>query len=405
MKKVLFINSIVGSGSTGRIITGLMDVLQEKGIESVCAYGRNGAPDNYRTYRIGPDSDVYFHGAVSRITDRHGMYSIGATKKLIEFIRAEKPDMIHLHNVHGYYVNIRMLFKYLKDEYMKKPGRRIVWTLHDCWTFTGHCTHFAYIGCDRWKKEGCHNCPQKDQYPASLLMDSSKRNFKEKKELFTGIPEMELVTPSAWLKDMVSESFLKDYPVSVVPTGIDLKRFRYLDSDLRTRFGIGDRLLLLGVANPWRERKGIDDFMEMANRLGDSARIVMVGLKPGQMKNLPANVIGIGHTDSIEEMVEWYSTSDIYVNLTLEDTFPTTNLESMACGTPVVTYETGGSPESLTPDTGIVVPVRDMDGVINAINELKARDNKKTAMLCRERAEQYSAEVRFKEYLRTVYRV
>lgn len=405
MKKVLFINSIVGNGSTGRIITGLMDALSAKGIESVCAYGRNSAPEGYRTYRIGSDMDVNIHGVLSRITDRHGMYSAGVTKKLIEFIRSEDPDLIHIHNVHGYYVNVRMLFKYLKDEYMKKAGHRIVWTLHDCWTFTGHCTHFAYIGCDKWKAEGCHDCPQKRQYPASFLMDSSKRNYIDKKALFTGIPETELVTPSRWLKDEVQKSYLKDYPVHVVPTGIDLKRFRCLDSDLRERYGIGDRLLLLGVANPWRERKGIDDFMEMAERLKNKAMIVMIGLKPSQMKNLPENVIGIGHTDSIEEMVQWYSTADIYVNLTLEDTFPTTNLESMACGTPVITYETGGSPESLTSDTGIVVPVRDMDGVLRAIEDMASRDAEKTARACRTQAEQYSPEIRFEEYLRTVYRV
>ncbi len=405
MKKVLFINSIVGNGSTGRIITGLMDALEEKGIDSVCAYGRFGAPENYRIYRIGPKSDVYFHGVTSRITDRHGLYSRKVTERLLNFIREEDPDLIHLHNVHGYYVNIELLFKYLRNEYMKNPEHRIVWTLHDCWTFTGHCTHFAYIGCDRWKKEGCHNCPQKGQYPTSLLMDASKQNFRLKKELFTGIPALELVTPSFWLKEQVGESFLKDYPVHVVPTGIDLKRFRPLKSDLRSRYGIGDKLLLLGVANPWRERKGIDDFMEMAKRLGDSAVIVMIGLKPKQMKNLPENVIGIGHTDSVEEMVQWYSTADIFVNLTLEDTFPTTNLESMACGTPVITYETGGSPEYLNPDTGIVVPVRDMDGIIRAIGDMRDRDRKMTAASCRTQAEKYSAGIRFEEYLRTVYRL
>ena len=397
MERVLFINTICGTGSTGRLVTGLMDTLARHDVESKCAYGRWSAPEKYDTYRVGNNVDVIVHGMLSRITDRHALYSTGATKRLIKEIEKYDPDVIHLHNVHGYYVDIRPLFKYLKSS-----GKRIIWTLHDCWSFTGHCSHYEYCGCDKWKS-ACMNCPEKGQYPKSFVFDGSKKNFEIKKELFTGFEDMTIVTPSEWLKDQVSESFLKDYRTEVVPTGINLSKFKPRESDLREKYDIGDKKLILGVANPWRERKGYNEFIKLASELDDDYHIVMVGLRDKQMKGLPKNITALGKTDSIEQMAQWYTAADVYLNLTMEDTFPTTNIEAMACGTPVITYRAGGSPEALTQRTGIVVDRGDIDGVISAVTKICERNKERTQQFCLSQAKEYAAGKRFEEYMTKVY--
>ena len=397
-KKVLFINSIVGTGSTGRIITGLCDVLNSYGVRTLVCYGRGNAPSGYDTYRIGSDWDVYLHGALCRITDRQGLYSDGATDRLIKKIKEYDPDLIHLHNIHGYYLNYEKLFTYLRS-----CGKRIVWTLHDCWAFTGHCTHFDYTGCEKWKVM-CHDCEQLKEYPRSLFSDESEKNFMLKKRLFTHIQGMELVTPSFWLKGEAGKSFLGDYDINVIPTGIDLERFSPVKSDIRSRYGIGDRVLILGVANPWRERKGLYEFIRLAEMLDDRFRIVMIGLKPGQMKLLPSNVTGIMKTDSLDEMTAWYTAADMYVNLTLEDTFPTTNIEALACGTPVITYRAGGSPESLDETCGRVLEKNDVSGVKAAI-EAFGRKDCDISDRCLLRARNYDSRKRFEEYFGKEYRL
>ncbi|MBR1876532.1 MAG: glycosyltransferase [Lachnospiraceae bacterium] len=395
-KRVLFINSIVGTGSTGRIIAGLCRVLKENGADALVCYGRGGAPKEPDTYRIGPDLDVYAHGLISRITDKHGLYSKGVTKRLIEKIEEYSPELIHLHNLHGYYLNYEILMRYLKTKNVP-----IIWTLHDCWAFTGHCTHFEYIKCDRYKS-GCHDCMQLAEYPRSLLMDASKSNYSVKKEVFTGFEEMQIVTPSRWLKEKVSESFLRDYPAEVIPTGIDLNTFKPTESDIRERYGIKDRILILGAANPWRDRKGLDDFISLASKLPEEYAIAMIGLKKKQLKLLPENVIAMEKTDSVQEMAQWYTAADMYVNLTREDTFPTTNLESLACGTPVITYKAGGSPESLDETCGRVVPVDDLEGVIQKIKELGHKTSGLTEASLK-RARVYDKDIRFKEYYSKCY--
>lgn len=404
VQKVLFLNTVAGKGSVGRIVTGLASALRDRGTDSLIAFGRWDAPENFSTYRIGSDADVYIHGALSRITDRHGLYSKGPTEKLISKIRQYDPEIIHIHNVHGYYVNFEILFSFLKNEFSSDPGHRIIWTLHDCWSFTGHCVHFEYAGCDKWKT-GCFNCPEKDQYPRSFLMDSSRSNYGLKKECFTGIRNLTLVTPSEWLKSKVKESFLKEYPVETIPTGIDLNVFKPVKSDLRERYGISGKKVLLGVANPWRDRKGFRDFMELAGQTGDDKVIVMIGLSKKQagIMSKYKNVIPLMKTDSVKEMAEWYSTSDIYVNLTREDTFPTTNIEAMACGTPVITYRAGGSPESLTDETGIVTAENNISCVMESIDRLLSRDREEARKVCVQRAEAYGSEKRFQSYIEKVY--
>ncbi len=407
-ERVLLVNTVAGKGSVGRLVTGLSKALKERGAETLIAYGRWDPPGGEEAYRIGSDPSVLFHGVMSRITDRHGLYSTAATRAFIKRIEEYAPDIIHLHNVHGYYVNYRLLFSWLKNEYAGKKGHRIIWTLHDCWSFTGHCVHFEYTGCERWK-DGCFHCPEKRQYPASFFLDNSRENFRLKKQCFTGIKDLTIVTPSEWLKGKVSESFLGEYPVKCVPTGIDLDCFKKRSSLIREKYGIGDKPLVLGVANPWRERKGFDDFLKLASALekeaGSDFRIAMIGLNPSQVKVVSryVNIIPVIKTDSIEEMAEWYSTSDFYVNLTYEDTFPTTNLEALACGTPVITYGAGGSPESLNPECGIVTEVGDIAGVIAAMREFLKRDREDLEKACTARAALYGKAERFGQYLDEVY--
>ncbi|MCR5627502.1 MAG: glycosyltransferase [Lachnospiraceae bacterium] len=396
MKRVLFINSICGVGSTGRIIAGIMDRLKAHGVDSLCCYGRFSAPASLNTYRIGSDTDVYIHGIKSRITDRHGLYSKAVTKKLIKKIEEYDPELIHVHNVHGYYLNYKLLF-----EYLKSSGRRVIWTLHDCWSFTGHCTHFQYVSCDKWKS-GCDHCPQLRQYPASYLMDGSDKNYRLKKSLFTGFNNMKLVTPSNYLKDRVGESFLKEYETVVIPTGIDREVFSPTDtSDIRKRYSLEGKKVILGVANPWRERKGLNDFIKLASITDEDTAIVMIGLKEKQKKLLPANIIGIVKTDSVKEMAGWYSLADVFMNLTYEDTFPTTNIEALSCGTPVITYDAGGSSESLNDDVGVVVKTGDVSASYEAFGKIIAANGTKYSReACMKRAGDYRAEDRFEEYIK-----
>lgn len=407
--RVYFVNSILGTGSTGRIVAALMEKVEERGGKIRAAYGRGKVPKEIEasedTFHMGNNLYVYFHGAMSRITDMQGRYSAGPTKALISDIKSFGPDIIHLHNIHGYYLHFPLLF-----EYLHSFEGRIVWTLHDCFPFTGHCTHFEAAHCDKWKS-GCFRCPEKGSYPKSILLDSSKSNYELKKKCFTGLSRMELVTPSEYLKSALEESFLSEYKVTVIPTGIDLEKFTYSISDLRIKMGIGKRFLILGAANPWRQRKGYDDFLKLAEILqknhGDDFKVAMIGLKEHQLKEVkskfPDLIIGIDHTDNLNEMVQWYSAADVFLNLTYEDTFPTTNLEAMACGTPVITYAAGGSPESITPKTGIVVQVGDLEGVEKALNKVRILGRGHFSRSCTRHMRKYDRDNRFKEYVDRIY--
>lgn len=406
-RRVLLVNTVAGTGSVGRIVTGLYDTLEANGYECLIAYGRGNAPEGYKSYRIGNNFSVYFHGFMTRFNDKHGLYSKKATEEFIDVIEDFNPDIIHLHNVHGYYLNIEVLFNYIKQS-----GRRVIWTLHDCWSFTGHCSHFEYIGCMKWQT-GCNKCEQLNEYPKSWSNDNSLFNYNKKKELFTGIENMTLVTPSEWLKDRVSFSFLKEYHTVVVPTGIDLTQFSPVHEEvsednsifnLKNNLNIRDKIILLGVANPWRERKGLVQFENLSKTLTDKYAIVLVGLNDAQLNELPESIIGLSRTDSIKELAALYSMADIYVNLTLEDTFPTTNLEALACGTPVVTFKAGGSAESIDDTCGISVERNSIQGVIAAFDKILSQKGiLYTEEDCVRRARLYDKNYRFLEYIQEVY--
>lgn len=362
--KILQINSTCGFGSTGRIAVDILNTVCENGGEGLICYGRGTAPEGVPSYKIGSETLVRIHGVLSRITDRQGFYSTNATKALVRKIEEYDPDIIHLHNIHGYYLDIRVLF-----DYLKKCEKPIVWTLHDCWAFTGHCAYFTSSGCDKWKT-GCNNCPSKKDYPQSLVVDNSEKNYNEKKELFTGLQNVTLVTPSIWLSELVSESFLKEYPVKVINNGINTDIFKPTESDFKKRYAIEDKKVYLGVASVWEERKGLRDLIKLSTLLNENEKLVVVGLTEEQVSELPDGIIGLKRTENAKQLAEIYTAADVFLNPTYEDNYPTTNLESICCGTPVVTYNTGGSPESLAGGRGITVPVGDTKAMYEAAQKL-----------------------------------
>lgn len=348
--KVLLINSTCGTGSTGKICTDIAQALENEGHECKIAYGRRGVPDKYKKYavKIGSNFGVKVHGFLSRIFDNSGFGSRRATKKFIKWVKEYDPDVIHLHNIHGYYLNVEVLFKYLKT-----CGKRIVWSLHDCWTFTGHCAHFETVACYKWRN-GCYKCAKKKSYPASLVFDRSKKNYKLKKQLFTAIPNLTLIVASKWLAKYVEESFLREYPIKLIKNGIDLSIFNPTESDFRKIHGIEDKFVLLGVSDHWTKGKGRDVFIELSKRLDDEFKIVLVGTDDQVDKILPENIISIHRTANQIELAKIYSAVNLFVNPTWQDTFPTVNMEALACGTPIVTFNTGGSPEIIDKTCGFV---------------------------------------------------
>lgn len=363
--KVLQINSVCGTGSTGRIVVDLYKGLEEQGYQCIIAYGRGTAPEGIKTIKIGTNFDNYMHVAKTRVFDKHGFGSTKATKEFIKKVEELNPDVIHLHNIHGYYINIEILF-----DYLKRANKKVIWTLHDCWAFTGHCAYFDYVGCNKWK-EGCKECPQKKEYPNSLLMDSSEWSFNKKKDIFTGVADLTIVTPSKWLAGLVKQSFLSEYKVEVINNGIDLDIFKPTKSDFRERHGLENKFIILGVANVWDRRKGLDYFVELSEKLNDNYKIILVGVTEKQKKKLPLNIMAINKTSNLQQLVEIYSTANVFVNPTLEDNFPTTNLEALACGTPVITFNTGGSIECINDYSGKVTKKKNINHILKSINKIK----------------------------------
>lgn len=365
MKKKLVQINVVCSGSTGRIMNQIQKEAIERGWEAYSFFGR-GKPSNKDCYRIGNKFDIIINIILTRIFDLHGYGSRRSTKKLVKRIQKIDPDVIQLHNIHGYYINIKILF-----DYLKKCNKKIVWTLHDCWAFTGHCAYFSMAQCEKWKLD-CNYCPQKNNYPRSILFRNSKFNYIKKKESFTGVKNLIIVTPSKWLSGLVKKSFLQDYAVKVINNGIDTTIFRPTNSiNLYEKYNIPlDKRIILGVAANWEERKGYKDFIELSKNIESNFCVVMVGLNKKEIKKLKGlNIIGIEKTENVEELASLYTAADVFVNLTYEDNYPTTNLESLACGTPVVTYDTGGSVESINKHNGRIVKKGDISSLIRAIKE------------------------------------
>lgn len=380
MFTVLQINTTYNWGSHGRIAEEIGQLVINKGGNSYVAYGRHYNKGTSVPIRIGSKRDVYQHVIQTRLFDKHGLASQKATKKLIDTILKIKPDIIHLHNIHGYYINYPILF-----DFLSKYNVPVVWTLHDCWSFTGHCSHYVFENCHKWQTI-CNNCPQLKQYPISLGLDRSTHNHKDKQKYFTSLQKLFIVPVSNWLAQEVNNSFLKNYPQTVIHNGINLNNFNPKNIT-KCQKGIFSRFVILGVASIWTERKGLNDFIKLRKLLSNDYIIILVGLSSKQIKQLPTGIIGIQRTNSVEELAEYYSIADVFLNPTWEDTFPTTNLEALACGTPVITYQTGGSTEAIDANTGVVIKPGDLKNLAEeTIKICNRKDKEKISYLCRQRA-------------------
>ena len=398
MPKLFQITLEVNKGSVGRIADQIGETVLDIGWSSYVTYARDSNPSSSEVVKIGTKYDVYRHVIETRIFDNHCFSSKSATIELVNTLKIIKPDIIHLHHLHGYYIHIGVLFEYLKESRIP-----LVWTFHDCWSFTGHCTHFEYVNCEKWKTQ-CYNCEQMKEYPKSLFFDRSRLNYIEKKRLFTSVENMTIVPVSNWLESKVKESFLGAYPCTVIKNGIDLNVFYPKGSkkSVLEQYRIQDKFIILGVASAWDTKKGFYEFIKLAGMIDEGKyTIVLVGLPENLIKKLPENVIGIKRTENVQQLADLYSAADVFLNPTFEDSYPTTNLESLACGTPVITYKTGGSIESLNEETGIVTEQGNLNEVIIALDKIFCKGKEFYTHKCREIAVlNFDKNLKFKEYLK-----
>jgi putative colanic acid biosynthesis glycosyltransferase len=392
--RVLQINADVNTGSTGRVAEDIGKLLIARGHESYIAYGRGNRPSESKLIRIGNNLDVMSHVIKSRFLDKHGLGSKIATNNFINLVESNRPDIIILHNIHGYYINIEVLFNYLN-----KVNIPVVWTLFDCWAFTGHCSYFDDINCTRWESE-CYSCPKSHRYPESYFFDNSRNNYSVKKRLFNNKSNLHIIVHSAWLESLVKKSFLGKLPTHLIHNGIDTEIFKPSEDNIRKKYNIENRQIILGCASTWDNRKGFNDFLKLSEKLQPHQIIVLVGLSKKQIQKLPPGIIGISRTENIQELVALYSSADVFVNPTWQDNFPTTNLEALACGTPVITYNTGGSQEAIDARTGLVVAKGNINELHNAIISILKAGKKVYSEVCRKRAETlFNYKYQFGEYL------
>lgn len=394
MPTLLQINVTANWGSTGKIAEQIGVMAQMHGWESYIAYGRNMNPSKNKLIRIGTMLDVYEHYIENRFLDNEGRASRRATKKFLEEVDKIKPDLVHLHNIHDHYLNYELLFKYLAEK--KIP---VVWTQHDQWAITGHCC-YNLVGCDRWKDE-CYDCPLSKWY----CIDRSRRNHQLKKILMSALPSLTIIPVSEWLAGYILQSHLKNCPMEIIHNGIDLDVFRPMEMDVHRRYGIAaEKRIILGVAAIWNERKGLNDFYKIAENLPrDEYSIVIVGKVNDEfykVNNDICQMVFVDRTQDAVELAQLYSAALVFVNPTYQDNFPTTNLEAIACGTPVITYRTGGSPEAVDTNTGTIVEQGDIMGIVNAITIYAAKDKDQILLKCRNRAkEMFDKDKCFNSYI------
>jgi putative colanic acid biosynthesis glycosyltransferase len=390
--KLLQINSTVNYGSTGRIAEDLGKYVIKNGGESVIAYGRYNNESASSLVKIGSSKDQFVHLLGTRLFDTHGFHSKNATKKLIKQIEKINPDLIHLHNIHGYYLNIEALFSFLK-----KINKPVIWTLHDCWAFTGHCCHYERVGCDKWKT-ACHTCPLQFLYPESKWIDNSTQNFINKKDIFNGVENLTIVAVSKWLGSQVQQSFLKEYPLERIYNGIDQTIFKPKDRILlKEKFGYTDQQIILGVANEWSEGKGLGMFIEMSTLLKSDLVILLVGLNANQIKTLPHNIIGINRTENQNELADYYAMADVFVTPSVAETFGLVVAEALSCGTPCVVNNASALPELIDDKVGKVVK-HNAESYVKAIYELLSIPKQEYAQTTLEKAKQFSIERHLKSY-------
>ncbi len=394
--RIIQINSFFSAGGTARVVNGIYHAAKAAGDECVVAAARGAMVRPCDSFRICGKASVYVNAAAARILDNEGLNAAKSTVRLMEAIRDYAPDVIHLHNLHGYYLNVELLFDFLKEY-----GRQVVWTLHDCWAMTGHCAWFTSAKCGKWSLPGgCgDDCCQRQEYPASWLLSNARRNFRRKCEAFTGVENLTVVTPSVWLAGCVRQSMLKEYPVEVIYNGVDTENvFKPVPNRVKSQYGISERqTLLLGVASPWSRRKGLAKFVELSRRLGREYVIALVGVSYSQRRLLPENIIAVPEL-SDRELTEHYSAADLLLNLSEEETFGLVSVEALACGTPVLVLDSTACPETVDGACGIVVDAKSgIDGIEAAITAGEWRSM--SAEACRFRAQKFSAKTQFHKYI------
>lgn len=393
--RIFYISGALNYGAPGKIVEQIGKLAQNNGYEVMVAHSsRNLGRTSLPHIAVTNKSQEIVHAIGAKLFDKHGLMSTSQTRGVIKKIVDFKPDIIHLHNIHGYYLNFEVLFEYLAEANIP-----VVWTLHDCWPFTGRCFHFDGIGCEKWKS-GCFDCKAESGYTVSPFFDRSKQLYELKKCLFNSVKDMTLVPVSQWLAQFLRDSFLRKYDVEVIQNGIDLNVFCPSDGGrIREKYNITDKFVILGVAAPWNRRKGLDDFIALRNILPEDFSIVLVGLTEKQIEMLPSGIIAVERTKSQAELAEYYSMADVFCNLTYLDTFPTVNLEALACGTPVLTYRTGGSPEAVDDSTGLVIQQGNIRAMAETMKRLKA-DFIFQSSECRARAEVFfDKDTQFNKYI------
>lgn len=371
MKTLLQINTTVGWNSTGRIAEDLGRMAIDAGWESYIAYGRdmNGKPQSAsRLIKVSNRADMMAHGVMTRLFDRHGLESKHTTENFIRRIDEIRPDVVHLHNIHGYYLNYEILFSYLA-----RTDVPVVWTLHDCWPLTGHCAYFDMAECNKWMT-ACGNCPLKSEYPATIFADRSKLNHQAKRRAFTMLKNLHIVAVSEWLGGVVRDSALGRYPVYVIHNGVDTPKLR---KDIPRESN-----MVLGVASKWDSRKGLADFVELRKLLPADCRMVLMGLSPKQIRSLPQGIEGYLREDERESLYNWYRRAAVFVNPSMSETLSLTNLEAQACGTPVVAYRSGGMGETIIPGTGLLVERGNVRALACAVADVLVSPGVYTARNC-----------------------
>jgi len=380
--KVAIINSVIGYGSTGHIVEAILKRIEHAGFEGHVFFGY-GQTERKNATRIASPLYTKFNILKTRILGKHAFYSKLATRRLVKALIAYNPDIIHLEQIHGHYINIPILFNYFAS--INTP---VLWTMHDCWAFTGHCAHYEQIGCLKWKTE-CHHCPQLRQYPKSLFFDRSKESWNDKKHFFNLSKNITITTPSKWLATQLSQSFLSSIPCYVINNGIDLTVFkRQNKSDLKQKFNIQESFIVLGMYHKWLNPLHQEQAIELI-KANQHIRFILIGESPTANISLPKNVTSVAHIASPAELAKYYAVADVFVNLTLEDTFPTVNLEALACGTPVITFDSGGSAETVSNKTGLVIQKQDFASLSTAIQAVKNKTFIFNSEACSQRAFKY----------------
>ena len=397
MPTILQINVVANWGSTGRIAEQLGKAAMAEGWSSYIAYGRYDAKSESNLVRIGSSFESRIHYHLSKITDRHGLFSSLATWRFIRKLKAIKPDIVHIHNIHGSYLNYRLLFKYLK-----KSDIPVVWTFHDCWPITGHCTHFVSADCQKWQTQ-CHHCPLLGVYPRAKV-DNSRSNYRLKKKVFTSLQDkLNIVSVSQWLADIVAQSFFieSDVRQHMIYNGVDTSVFSPQLSATKAQLGLPDKKILIAVASSWTLQKGLNDLFELSTMFPDGYQLVIIGLNPKQIEELPSNIIGHPCTESVEQLARYYSVADVVLNLSRAETFGLTTVEGLSCGTPSIVYNATASPELVRGEkVGRIIELGDLQGVVDAVEELCAEDREEMRKRCREYAvTHFDKEMNHKRYI------